>query len=92
MATADEKLDRLGETVTEVRVLLAGLASDLRAALGRAEEQDKARARLEGRVDGVERDLDARLSAVERRVWAVPSVATLISVVGLVVAVYERAS
>jgi hypothetical protein len=77
--TTDERLDRLTESVTDLKVTVAALAGDVRALLGRVDERDRALERLADRVTGV-----------ERRVWAIPSVATLIAIAAALVSVYGQ--
>jgi predicted thioesterase len=53
--TGDEKLDALGTQVTDLRVLMAGVAGDTRTILGRLDAQD-----------GRGQDHEARLREIER--------------------------
>lgn len=52
-------------------------------------KQDERLDRLDERSRELEGKLDERIRPLERRVWALPSVATLIALAGLIVALME---
>src|SRR3954447_23256284 len=54
-----QKLDQIQNTVPEVRVSMAALSGDVRAALGRLDGHDDGRDDVERRIRTLERDSDA---------------------------------
>jgi ribosomal 50S subunit-associated protein YjgA (DUF615 family) len=84
--TGDEKLDALGAQVTELRVLMAGTAGDVRTVLGRLDMQDGRHQDHEARLRELERHgtstHEQRLAAVESWRNRVIGAAAVASVVG----------
>jgi hypothetical protein len=83
--TGDEKLDALAGQVTELRVLRAGTAGDVRTVLGRLDTQDGRHADHEARLRELERHgtgtHEARLILVEswrNRVLGATAVASVV--------------
>jgi len=74
---SEEKLDKLLETTTDTRLAVATLAGEVRSVSGQIQRHDLVNA-----------DVEARLRAVERKQWALPSAATLIGLAGLVLAAW----
>lgn len=74
--TPEEKLDVLVTTTTDTRLAVATLHGEVRTAMTRLDAHDAARA-----------DFEARIRALERRSWALPSAATLLGTAGLIVSV-----
>jgi hypothetical protein len=72
-----QKLDRIGDAVTDVRLAVATLGGDVRATLQR----------LDGH-DNVAGDVEKRLRVIERRLYAIPGIATLVSLGSLALALY----
>jgi uncharacterized protein YlxW (UPF0749 family) len=77
--TAEEKLDRIVETTTDIRLAVATLAGEVRNANGRIDEHERSRT-----------DVEVRLRAVERRLYALPSLAAVLGAAGLVVAIWDK--
>jgi hypothetical protein len=72
-----QKLDRIGDAVTDVRLAVATLGGDVRATLQR----------LDGH-DNVSDDVEKRLRVIERRLYAIPTLATLTALVSLGLALW----
>lgn len=73
-----QKLDTIQETVTELRVSMATLSGDVRASLARHDAADRVLA-----------DVERRMRVLERRNYAVPTLASVVSLAALVVAVWS---
>jgi hypothetical protein len=90
-----QKLDAIQETVTELRVSMATLSGDVRASLAKHDAADRIGAEVERRLRTVETasgavptDVEGRLRTLERRIYGIPSLAALIAVASLVLAVW----
>lgn len=77
--TTEEKLDKIVETTTDIRLAVATLAGEVRNANDRIDAQERIRT-----------DFESRIRAIERRLYALPTLATLIGLAGLVVALWDK--
>jgi uncharacterized protein YlxW (UPF0749 family) len=77
--TAEEKLDRIVETTTDIRLAVATLAGEVRNANSRIDDGER-----------IHTDVEVRLRAVERRLYALPSLAAVLGAAGLVVAIWDK--
>jgi hypothetical protein len=76
------KLDRIKDDVGDMRVAYTSLAGDVRAMLQRIERHDgdHAQASAESSITG--QDIERRLRTLERRSYAIPSLAALLALAG----------
>lgn len=85
-----QKLDNIQDTVTEIRVSVATLSGDVRASLARHDRQDVVTADVERRLRLLESstsiipvDVESRLRTLERRIYGIPTLATVLALVSL---------
>jgi hypothetical protein len=90
-----QKLDDIQATVTEVRVSIAQLSGDVRASLARHDRQDVVSADVERRLRTLETatavippDVESRLRTLERRIYGIPSLAAVIALASLGLALW----
>jgi hypothetical protein len=86
--TAD-KLDRIREDVHALSVSVANLAGDVRSLVSRQERHDTEHdvARVEGVTTMA--DIERRIRQLERRSYAIPSLAAVLGVAGFAVALWS---
>lgn len=72
-----QKLDNIQETITELRVSVATLSGDVRAALGR----------LDGH-DAVMADVERRIRTLEHRSYAIPGIGAVLGIAGFALALW----
>jgi outer membrane murein-binding lipoprotein Lpp len=72
-----QKLDAIQDTVTELRVAMATLSGDVRASLARHDAADRVAA-----------DFERRMRVLERRNYAVPSLAAVLGLAGFLLALW----
>lgn len=77
--TSDEKLDKIVEQGIDTRLALATLHGEVRSVTLQLAAHEAARL-----------DFEQRLRALERRSYALPSLATLVGLAGLGVAVWSK--
>jgi hypothetical protein len=90
-----QKLDNIQDTVTEIRVSVATLSGDVRASLARHDRQDVVSADVERRLRALEAatavvpvDVESRLRTLERRIYGIPSLAAVLALASLGLAVW----
>jgi hypothetical protein len=90
-----QKLDAIQDTVTELRVSIAQLSGDVRASLARHDRQDVVSADVELRLRTLETatavippDVESRLRTLERRIYGIPSLAAVIALASLGLALW----
>lgn len=75
--TADEKLDKVLETTADTRLAVATLHGEVREVSNQI-----------ARHDTVNADVEHRLRALERRIYSLPTLATIVGLASLAVAVW----
>jgi hypothetical protein len=79
VVSVEDKIDKIIETTTDIRLAVASLSGEVRSAGLRLDGHEVARA-----------DVETRLRAVERRMYALPTLSALVGLSGLAVALWDR--